>query len=203
MLSGGCYSELVARDFSKQGEQDLSGWHALPFEDVNLTKEGLSIGRATFSVPAVLGSEFVLKISLEADLEGKDLSEFGICLSEGKVYMSPLGRNAIIRTQSMGGVGEFEAYSVNFVVKEQVYAKGAELLPGFRKQGSNTITVWKKGLEFGWNVNGKKSETFTLPTQLAAEVYVHFNFNSGASGDEALIIKKINVTGPKDSATPW
>jgi hypothetical protein len=203
LMLGGCYQDLAVRDFAKAGQQTLDGWHLIPFGDQKFTESGLSLGRATFSVPLILGEEFNLRIEIKTDLEGSNLNELGICLSQEKVYFSNLGNNVIIRTQSIDGVSNFEAYSVNFVVKDATYASGKELLPGFKLKGENTITVWKKGLEFGWTVNGKKSGPFKLPAEFANGIYVHLNVNAGLSSKEAIIIERIRITGPKDGATSW
>lgn len=200
---GGCYQELASRQFSKAGQQSLDGWHALPFADTRFTENGLSLGKATFSIPLLLGEEFEMRIEMQTKLQGKDLEEFGICLSQGKIYFSPVGKNLIIRTQSNGGEADYDVYSANFVIKELTYASGSELLPGLKLDGKNTLTVWKKGTSFGWNLNGKKGGPFTLPAEFNTAVYVHLNVNGPMSSEQAIVIDRIRVTGPKDSASAW
>jgi len=200
---GGCYEELVSRDFAKAGQQNLDGWHLIPFGDQRFTKDGLALGRATFSVPLLMGQEFSIRMELDAKLEGVDLDEFGMCLSQEKVYLSNLGNNIIIRTQSSGGTSNYEAFSVNFVLKGKTFASGQEVLPGFKLKGKNVIDIWKKGTEFGWTVNGRKSGPFELPSDFQGGLYVHFNISTAPASEEALTISRIKVTGPKDSASLW
>lgn len=200
---GGCYQELAVRQFSKAGQQNLDGWHALPFADARFTEKGLSLGKATFSVPLLLGEEFELRLEMETKLEGKDVEEFGICLSQGKIYFSPVGKNLILRTQIVGGKAEYDVYNANFVVKELTYASGEELLPGFKLAGKNTLTLWKKGTSFGWNMNGQKGGPFTLPAEFSTGVYLHFNINGPMASEGTMVIDRIRVTGPKDSASVW
>ncbi len=200
---GGCYQELAVRQFSKAGQQNLEGWHALPFADARFTEKGLSLGKATFSVPLLLGEEFELRMEMETKLQGKDIEEFGICLSQGKIYFSPVGKNLILRTQSVGGKANYDVYNANFVIRELTYASGEELLPGFKQDGRNTLTFWKKGTSFGWNMNGKKGGPFTLPAEFGTGVYLHFNINGPMASEGAMVISRIRVTGPKDSASAW
>lgn len=200
---GGCYQELAVRQFSKAGQQNLDGWHALPFADTKFSEKGLSLGRATFSIPLVLGEEFELRIEMQTQLQGKDIEEFGICLSQGRIYFSPVGKNLIIRTQTVGGKANYDVYNANFVIKELTYASGEELLPGFKLQGKNTLTLWKKGTSFGWNLNGRKGGPFTLPAEFNTGVYLHLNINGPMASEQAIIIDRIRVTGPKDSASAW
>lgn len=200
---GGCYQELTSRQFTKAGQQSLDGWHALPFSDVKFTSAGMALGKATFSVPLALGSEFEMRVEMDLKLEGKDLEEFGICLSQGKIYFSPAGKNLILRTESIGGKAGYEAYNANFVIKDYTYASGAGLLPGFKQKGSNVLTLWKKGTSFGWNLNGSKKGPFTLPAEFNANVYVHFNINGPMASEQAIVIKRIRITGPKDSVVSW
>lgn len=202
-LAGGCYKELALRDFSKPGQQTLDGWHLIPFGDQKFTKGGLALGRATFSVPLLTGEEFNLRLEMDAKLEGVELNELGICLSQEKVYLSNLGNNVIIRTQSSAGISSYEAFSVNFVVKSRTFASGQEILPGFKLNGKNVISLWKKGTEFGWTVNGKKSGPYDLPSDFQNGLYIHFNINTAPASEEAITISRIRVTGPQDSATGW
>ena len=97
----------------------------------------------------------------------------------------------------------YEAYNANFVIKDYTYASGAGLLPGFKQKGSNVLTLWKKGTSFGWNLNGSKKGPFTLPAEFNANVYVHFNINGPMASEQAIVIKRIRITGPKDSAVSW
>ena len=202
-FAGGCYKELALRDFSKPGQQTLDGWHLIPFGDQKFTKDGLALGKATFSVPLLMGEEFNLRLEMDTKLEGVDLNELGICLSQEKVYLSNLGNNIIIRTQSASGSSSYEAFSVNFVVKSRTFASGQELLPGLKLNGKNVITLWKKGGEFGWTANGKKSGPFDLPSDFQGGLYIHFNINTAPASEEAITISRIRVTGPKDSAAGW
>jgi hypothetical protein len=203
VLAGGCYRELALRDFSKAGQQTLDGWHLIPFGDYKFTEAGLALGRATFSIPLVLGEEFNLRIEMDAKLEGVDLNEFGLCLSQEKVYLSNLGNNIIIRTQSLAGSSSYEAFSVNFIVKSRTFASGQETLPGFKLKGKNVISLWKKKGEFGWTVNGKKSGPYDLPSDFQSGLYIHFNIDTSPAVEEAITITRIRVTGPQDSASGW
>lgn len=203
VLLGGCYQELTARQFSKAGQQNLDGWHVLPFADVKFTSSGMALGKATFSVPLLLGSEFEMRMEMDLQLEGKDIEEFGVCLSQGKIYFSPVGKNLIIRTESIGGNARYEAYNANFVIKDYTYASGTGLMPGFKQKGTNVFTLWKKGTSFGWNLNGSKQGPFTLPAEFNTDVYLHFNINSPLASEQSITIKKIRITGPKDSAVSW
>jgi hypothetical protein len=203
LTTSGCYKVRVERDFSKAGQQTLDNWHMLPFAVVSAAKGGISIGQAFFSIPLTLGEEFEMRVELQASFANKDLDEFGICLSQGKIYFSPAGKNLIIRTESKGGASKHEVYSANFVIKDFTYASGSTLLPGFKLSGKNIITLWKKGTSFGWNVNGTKAGPFTLPAEFNSGVYVHFNISAADGGANALVINKIRVTGPKDSASLW
>lgn len=203
IFAGGCYKELALRDFSKAGQQTLDGWHLIPFGDQKFTKAGLALGKATFSVPLLMGEEFNLRLELDAKLEGAELNEFGICLSQEKVYLSNLGNNIIIRTQSAAGSSSYEVFSVNFVVKSSTFASGQEILPGFKLNGKNVITLWKKDAQFGWTVNGKKSGPYNLPSDFQDGLYIHFNINTAPASEEAITISRIRVTGPQDSATGW
>lgn len=199
----GCYVELASRDFSKVAGQSLDGWHVLPFANLSFTSSGLQLGRATFSAPLLLGEEFEIRLEMSTKLGGKDLEEFGVCLSQGKIYFSPVGKNIVIRTQSLAGKASYEAYGANFVVKTLTYESGDTLLPGFRTDGSNVLTVWKKGTSFGWNLNGSKKGPFTMPAEFQNNVYVHFNINGPIASEGALAVRKIRVTGPKGSAVAW
>lgn len=203
LLLGGCYQELAVREFSKAGQQNLEGWHLFPFSDLSFTEKGMALGRATFSLPLELDGDFEVRMDLRAELSGKELPELGICLSSEKIYMSPLGANAVIRTELTEGNGRYDAYSVNYVVKQQTFASGNELLPGFKPDGSNVIVVWRKQGEFGWTVNGRKSGPYRLPAELSGRVYVHFNANAGASSQQGLTMVKVRASGPKDSARAW
>ena len=203
LLLGGCYQELAVRDFSKAGQQNLEGWHLFPFSDLSFTDKGMALGRATFSLPLELDGDFEVKTDIIAELSDRDLPELGICLSSEKIYMSPLGTNAIIRTELAGGAGRYDAYSVNYVVKQHTFASGNELLPGFRPSGKNVMVLWRKAGEFGWTMNGKKSGPFKLPAELSGRVYVHFNVNAGSSSQRGITIVKVRASGPKDSARAW
>ncbi len=203
LLLGGCYQELAVREFSKAGQQNLEGWHLFPFSDLSFTEGGMALGRATFSIPLELDGDFEVRMDMKADLSGQELPELGFCLSSEKIYMSPLGTNAVIRTELSNSGGRYEAYSVNYVVKQQTFASGSELLPGFKPDGNNSIVIWRKEGEFGWSVNGRKSGPFKLPAELSGRVYMHFNINAGSSSEQGLTIVKVRASGPKDSARTW
>lgn len=202
-LLGGCYQELAVREFSKAGQQNLEGWHLFPFSDISFTEKGMALGKATFSLPLELEGDFEARIEMQAELAGQQLPEMGICLSSEKMYMSPLGFNAIIRTELSEGIGRYDAYSVNYVVKQQTFASGDELLPGFKPSGSNVIVIWRKEGEFGWTVNGKKTGPFKLPAELTGRAYVHFNINAGSASKQGITIVKVRASGPKGSARAW
>jgi len=202
-ILGGCYQELAVREFSKAGQQNLEGWHLFPFSDISFTEKGMALGKATFSLPLELDGDFEVRIDLKAELDGQQLPELGICLSSEKIYMSPLGSNAIIRTELSEGTGRYDAYSVNYVVKQQTFASGDGLLPGLKASGNNVIAIWRKEGEFGWTVNGKKTGPFKLPAELSGRTYVHFNINAGSASKQGITITKVRALGPKDSARAW
>lgn len=203
VLLGGCYQELAVREFAKAGQQNLEGWHLFPFSDISFTERGMALGKATFSIPLELNGDFKVRVDLRAELTGQQLPELGICLSSEKIYMSPLGTNAVIRTELSEGTGRYDAYSVNYVVKQQTFASGNEILPGFKPSGSNAIVIWRKEGEFGWTVNGTKAGPFKLPIELAGRAYVHFNVNAGSASNQSITIVKVRASGPKDSARAW